>query len=97
MPARFSGETSTYGPSRPTQANASPCTSAKITEIDDFRPWIRLWAPDGSSLGNTSGLTEADIGAVVAPVTGTYVVLVASFDSGFDGTGTYSLTATLGP
>ena len=29
---------------------------------------------------------------VVAPTTGTYLVLVASFDSGVDGTGTYRLT-----
>ncbi len=29
---------------------------------------------------------------VAAPVTGTYLVLVASFDSGFDGSGTYRLT-----
>ncbi len=31
------------------------------------------------------------------PVTGTYLVLVASFDSGVDGTGTYRLTMTHTP
>ena len=33
----------------------------------------------------------------MAPATGTYTVLVASFDSGFDGTGTYRLTMTHTP
>ena len=37
------------------------------------------------------------IDGVAAPVTGTYLVLVASFDSGFDGTGTYRLTMTHTP
>jgi hypothetical protein len=69
----------------------------EITDTDDFRPWIRLWAPNGSILGNTSGLAAADISGAVAPVTGTYLVLVASFDSGFDGTGTYQLTVTVSP
>jgi hypothetical protein len=33
----------------------------------------------------------------VAPVTGTYLVLVASGDISFDGAGTYELTVTVGP
>ena len=74
----------------------------EVTETDDFRPWIRIWAPSGATLGSAAGLTTAQLGGtagVIAPVTGTYLVLVASFDSGFDGTGTYSLTAnvTAGP
>ena len=64
----------------------------EITDTDDFRPWIRLWAPNGASLGSTSGTDAAQIGDVIAPVTGTYLVLVSSFDSGFDGSGTYRLT-----
>ena len=28
----------------------------QITETDDFRPWIRLWAPNGATLGSQSGL-----------------------------------------
>jgi hypothetical protein len=63
----------------------------ELAETDDFRPWIQLWAPTGASLGSTSGVAAAAMDAV-APVTGTYLVLVASFDSGFDGTGTYRLT-----
>ena len=44
-------------------------------------------------------MDAAEIGDVVAPVTGTYLVLVASFDSGFNGTGTYrlSMAKTPGP
>ena len=45
----------------------------------------------------TPASRRAAIDGVVAPVTGTYLVLVASFDSGFDGTGTYRLTMTKTP
>jgi hypothetical protein len=66
----------------------------QTSETDDFRPWIRLWAPNGASLGDIAGLDVADINNVLVPVTGTYLVLVGSFDAGFDGTGTYGLTLT---
>ena len=69
----------------------------EIADTDDFRPWIRLWAPSGATLGDASGLAATVIDDVVAPVTGTYMVLVASFDSGFDGEGTYGLTMTHTP
>jgi hypothetical protein len=72
-------------------------TVTEATETDDFRPWIRIWAPNGATLGSASGLTSAQIVNVPAPVTGTYLVLVATFDSGFDGTGTYQLTVTTSP
>jgi hypothetical protein len=69
----------------------------EITDTDDFRPWIRVWAPNGATLGSTSGTDAAELSDLIAPVTGTYLVLVASFDSGFDGTGTYRLTMTKTP
>ena len=69
----------------------------EITDTDDFRPWIRVWAPNGATLGSASGLAAAELGDIVAPVTGTYLVLVSSFDSGFNGTGTYRLTMTKTP
>ena len=69
----------------------------ETAETDDFRPWIRIWGPNGTTLGSTSGLTSAALGPVVAPVTGTYLVLVSSFDSGFDGIGSYSLRVTVAP
>ena len=69
----------------------------EITDTDDFRPWIRLWAPNGAILGSQSGVGRARCSnGIAAPVTGTYLVLVGSFDSGFDGTGTYRLTAQVG-
>jgi hypothetical protein len=68
----------------------------ETSETDDFRPWIRLWSPTGASLGDTAGVTAAQILAT-ANATGTYLVLVGSFDSGFDGTGTYSLTLNVTP
>ncbi len=64
----------------------------EITDTADFRPWIRLWAPNGVVLASTSGTDAAVIDGIAAPVNGTYLVLVGSFDSGFDGTGTYRLT-----
>jgi hypothetical protein len=69
----------------------------ETTDTDDFRPWIRLWAPDGASRGDTWDTDAAVIDDAVALVTGTYLVLVASADSGFDGTGTYRLTMTHTP
>ena len=69
----------------------------EITDTDDFRPWIRVWAPNGATLGSAFGLAAAEIGDIVAPVTGTYLVLVGSFDSGFDGTGTYRLNMAKTP
>src|SRR6266508_455358 len=63
----------------------------EIVDNNDFSPWIRLSAPNGVSLGNTWGTSAAAIEAV-APASGTYLVLVASNDSGLDGTGTYRLT-----
>jgi hypothetical protein len=69
---------------------------AQTGETDDFRPWIRLWTPAGATVGSSFGLDTAQIGPVVAPVTGTYLVLVASADSGVDGVGTYNLTVTGG-
>jgi len=70
---------------------------SETLDASDFRPWIRLWGPNGSALGSVSSLSTALIGPVVAPVTGTYLILVGSFDSGFDGFGTYSLTGTVTP
>jgi hypothetical protein len=69
----------------------------QIFDNNDFRPWIRLSAPDGAVLANTSGIDAAAIDGALATLTGTYVVLVASFDSGFDGTGSYRVTMTKTP
>jgi K319L-like, PKD domain/PKD domain/Calx-beta domain len=81
-------------------ANAGERIAMNIGEIvdnDDFRPWIRLWAPNGAVLADTAGVAATVINGAVAPVTGTYLVLVSSYDSGFDGTGTYQLTVAHTP
>src|SRR5262249_4792437 len=64
----------------------------QLTDENDFRPWLRLWAPNGAVLGDTAGVNAAVINGAVAPVAGTYYVLIGSYDSFFDGTGTYRLT-----
>src|SRR5437764_1349835 len=74
----------------------------KLTDTNNglFTPWIRVWAPNGTGLVNdavgTAAASAASLDAV-APVSGTYLVLVASKDSGYLGTGTYQLTATYTP
>src|SRR5262249_38005540 len=64
----------------------------KMTETDDFLPWIRLWSPGGAELATRVGVDAEVIDDIVAPATGTYLVLVASFDAGVDGEGTYRLS-----
>src|SRR5690606_3800110 len=69
----------------------------ETADTNDFRPWIRVWAPTGQSVGETWDVTAAALNNIVAPVTGTYLVLVASADAGRDGTGTYRLTVVHTP
>ncbi len=72
-------------------------TISETAETDDDRPLIRIWTPAGAVLGSSSGLASATIGPDIAPVTGTYLVLVSSFDSGFNGAGSHSLLVKLTP
>jgi hypothetical protein len=72
-------------------------TVTQTGETDDFRPWLRVYAPNGAVLGNTSGIDAASIPSTAAPVTGTYLIIVGTFDSGFNGVGTYSVVATVSP
>jgi len=60
----------------------------EITDNDDFRPWVRLWAPNATVMADTAGVDAAVVNGVVAPVNGQYLVLVSSYDSGYDATGT---------
>lgn len=47
------------------------------SEVDPgFRPWIRLFGPNGDELGSAAGSLVASI-SVVAPLTGIYTVVVA--------------------
>src|SRR5262249_54844717 len=82
-------------------ANAGDRIAVNIGEITDtsgyFAPWIRVWAPNGVSIGSSSGASATQLNDMVAPVAGTYLVLVASFDDWYGGSGTYGLTMTHTP
>jgi hypothetical protein len=69
---------------------------SETADVDGFTPWIRLWAPNGASLGDTWNAASAQIVNNTA-VSGTYLVLVASADSGLDASGSYSLTVSAVP
>jgi len=79
-------------------ATAGDHVTVSVGETSDtngvFQPWIRLWSPTGTSLGDTAGVSAAAINNVTIPTSGTYLVLVASFNTGFNGTGTYNVTVT---
>ena len=82
------------------QANAGDAISVSIGELTDtgsFWPWIRLRSPTGAQLGSGYGALSGHINLASAPLTGTYTVLVASADSGSNGTGTYRLTLAKTP
>src|SRR5262245_66242532 len=46
---------------------------AQVTETDDFRPWIRLWAPNGASLGDIAGVIANTINNDDSLVAWTYL------------------------
>ena len=73
------------------QGDAIAVGIGEIGADSEFDPWIRLFAPSGSQLGDAFGPLAAQINGT-APLTGTYTVLVASDDTGHDATGTYRLT-----
>src|SRR5262245_43494714 len=77
-------------------ANAGDALSVHIGETGGntaFAPWIRLIGPNGHDFGGVQGPVEAAINVPLnASLTGTYTVIVASADIGFDASGTYTLT-----
>jgi uncharacterized repeat protein (TIGR01451 family) len=73
--------------------------TARIGEVGDdspFYPWLRLRGPNGTELDSAYGDLAAEV-SIVAPSTGTYTLLVASNDSGYDATGNYLVTLALTP
>ncbi len=64
----------------------------QISESSEFIPWIRLVNPSGVIIANSFGAEAAQI-SIAAPLTGTYTVVAATNDPGFNGTGTYRLMA----
>ncbi len=68
-----------------------------VGEVDPgFWPWIRLRGPNGAQLGSHWGSLVAQLN-VIAPLSGTYTVLVGTADSGLDATGSYRLTLAKTP
>ena len=56
-----------------------------------FNPWIRLISPAGVLVGSNSGTLVGQI-TVIAPLSGTYTVIVTTADSFNDAEGNYRLT-----
>src|SRR5262249_47283081 len=81
-------------------ATAGDRIDVHIGELTDsngvFQPWIRIWAPNGASLGSDYNAAAAVV-EVVANATGNYLVLVGSYNTGYTGTGTYQITLTKTP
>jgi trimeric autotransporter adhesin len=63
-----------------------------------FYPWIRVYNPLGALVygGSEAGALAAQV-AFTATLTGTYTVVVASYDSGFDAVGDYVLRLAKAP
>jgi hypothetical protein len=78
------------------QGNAIVLAAGEVTGSAAFTPWIRIVAPNGTTIGNTWGAAAAQL-QLAAPSTGTYTVIVASGDVGRSGTGTYRLTLVRSP
>ncbi|MEP7346133.1 MAG: PPC domain-containing protein, partial [Gemmatimonadaceae bacterium] len=79
-----------------TQGDRITVGMGEVTGSADFTPWIRLIAPNGAVLGSEANAAAAQL-SVNAPSTGTYTVIVSTFDTGNDGSGDYSLTLAKGP
>jgi hypothetical protein len=58
----------------------------QIVDDNDFRPRMQLISPTGTTLGDVVGTDATAINGAVASATGTYRVLVSSYDSLLDGT-----------
>ena len=55
-----------------------------------FWPWLRVYGPLGTYVEDQYGDQAAEVG-FIAPLTGTYTVVVVSADSGYDAEGDYIL------
>ena len=91
-PAKFYKAIWTSGRLRPRQVNGLAVHIGEITDATTFVPGF-VSGLRRCDARPTSG-TEAAVSAIYRTGHGHYLVLVASFDTGFDGTGTYRLTMT---
>ena len=76
-----------------TQGSTITLTITEVAGSADYTPWIRLVASNGAIIGNSWGVSGAQI-TVAAPSTGKYTVIVSTADAGYDATGDYRLTVT---
>jgi uncharacterized repeat protein (TIGR01451 family) len=80
-------------------AAAGSAILIRIGEIggdSDLYPWMRLYGPNGAFVDGSAGPHAAEVGAF-APLTGTYTLVVATNDSGYDAIGDYQITLALVP
>jgi hypothetical protein len=82
---------------RANAGQAVTVTAAEVLGNTSFAPWLRVYGPTGSFIGEGFGPTGATVN-LTAQLTGQYTVVVASSDSGganaYTGAGYYSITAT---
>lgn len=67
--------------------------SLRVDETLDsggFTPWLRLYGPTGSLLGNVSGAATAQLN-LAAPLTGRYLVIMGDGNASLSGLGSYNL------
>ncbi len=53
-------------------------------------PYIRLFDPAGTEIGNSWGFTNAEVKSISLPSTGTYTIIAGDYDGSYSGT--YNLT-----
>ena len=70
-------------------------TMQEITSGGPLTPWLRVYSPTGTLVGNNSGSATAQV-TVTAPTTGVYIVLAGDISSFYGGSGAYRLTKTAG-
>ena len=78
-------------------ANAGNSITASLAEVEPtvaLSPWMRLIGPTGTLLASTTGTVSTQINNLIAPVSGTYTLLVSSYINALPGTGGYTLLIT---
>jgi hypothetical protein len=70
-------------------------TMQEITAGSPLAPWLRVYGPTGTLVGNASNAATALV-TVTAPASGVYVVVAGDGSSAYAGTGPYRLTKTAG-
>jgi hypothetical protein len=66
--------------------------AAEVGGDSGFYPWLRLYGPTGTFLGQSYAPTAAQV-SVQVPTTGLYTVVIASADLTYTASGNYTITA----